>query len=62
MRIIEAAIDLGLPLQINSTISRRTLAISRRWRRASAEFPLTLWALFFLIRTGRGAASSRSPT
>jgi len=55
MRIIEAAIDLGLPLQINSTISRRTLADFEATAARVAEFPLTLWALFFLIQTGRGA-------
>ncbi len=56
MRIIDAAIDLGLPLQINSTISRLTLphlgALAARMR----EMPVTLWALFFLIQTGRGAS------
>jgi radical SAM protein len=55
MRIIEATIDLGLPLQINSTISRRTLADFEAMAAQVAEFPLTLWALFFLIQTGRGA-------
>jgi radical SAM protein len=55
MRIIEATIDLGLPLQINSTISRRTLADFEPMVARVAEFPLTLWAIFFLIQTGRGA-------
>jgi AdoMet-dependent heme synthase len=55
MRIIEAAIDLGLPLQINSTISRRTLGYFEAMAARVAEFPLTLWALFFLIQTGRGS-------
>ena len=56
MRIIESAIDLGLPLQINSTISRRTLSDFEAMAARVAEFPLTLWALFFLIQTGRGAS------
>jgi AdoMet-dependent heme synthase len=55
MRIIEAAIDLGLPLQINSTISRLTLPTLEAMAARVAEFPLALWALFFLIQTGRGA-------
>ena len=55
MRIIEAAIDLGLPLQINSTISRRTLGDFEAMTARVSEFPLTLWALFFLIQTGRGS-------
>jgi AdoMet-dependent heme synthase len=56
MRIIESAIALGLPLQINSTISRRTLSDFEAMAARVAEFPLTLWALFFLIQTGRGAS------
>ena len=56
MRIIDAAIDLGLPLQINSTISRMTLPHLEAMAARVAQFPLTLWALFFLIQTGRGAS------
>jgi radical SAM protein len=56
MRIIEAALDLDLPLQINSTISRLTLPHLEALASRVAEWPLTLWALFFLIQTGRGAA------
>ena len=56
LRIIEAAADLGLPLQINTTISRTTLPHLEAMADRVAGFPLTLWALFFLIRTGRGAS------
>jgi AdoMet-dependent heme synthase len=56
MRIIESAIDLGLPLQINSTISRLTLADLPAMAKRVAELPVTLWALFFLIQTGRGSS------
>lgn len=56
MRIIESTVDLGLPLQINSTVSRMTLPSLVAMARRVAELPVTLWALFFLIRTGRGAA------
>jgi radical SAM protein len=55
MRIIESAIDLGLPLQINSTISKLTLPYLEAMAFRMSELPLTLWALFFLIQTGRGA-------
>ncbi len=55
MRIIEAATELELPLQINSTISRTTLPHLEAMAARVAQFPLTLWALFFLIQTGRGA-------
>jgi radical SAM protein len=56
IKIIEAAVDLGLPLQINSTISRRTLADVPRMAARVAEYPISLWAVFFLIQTGRGAS------
>jgi AdoMet-dependent heme synthase len=55
LRIIDAAIGLGLPLQINSTISRLTLPSLEPLAARMAELPVTLWALFFLIQTGRGA-------
>src|SRR5262245_66592728 len=53
MRIIESAIDLGLPLQINSTISRMTLPYLEAMAHRMSELPVTLWAVFFLIQTGR---------
>ena len=56
MQIIEAAMDLGIPLQINTTLGRLTYphfpALVDRVR----ELPVVLWAVFFLIATGRGAA------
>ena len=56
MNIIEAAIDLDLSLQINTTISRLTLPRLEAMAARVAEFPLSLWALFFLVQTGRGAS------
>jgi radical SAM protein len=56
MRIIEATLDLGLPLQINSTISRRTLPYLEAMAEQMSHLPVTLWAAFFLIQTGRGAS------
>lgn len=56
MRILDDARDLGLPLQINTTVSRRTVldlpAIAEVVERAGA----VLWALFFLIPVGRARA------
>jgi len=54
MRIIDTTIDLGLPLQINSTVCRMTLPHLEAMAARMDELPLTLWALFFLIQTGRG--------
>jgi MoaA/NifB/PqqE/SkfB family radical SAM enzyme len=56
MRILDDARDLGLPLQINTTVSRRTVldlpAVAEVVERAGA----VLWALFFLIPVGRARA------
>ncbi len=55
MRIIESARALGLPLQINSTVSRLTLPYLTAMAERVSALEVTLWALFFLIQTGRGA-------
>jgi radical SAM protein len=54
MRIIEAAADLGIPLQINSTIARLTYPHLEGMAARVRELPIVLWAVFFLIATGRG--------
>jgi MoaA/NifB/PqqE/SkfB family radical SAM enzyme len=57
MRILGDARGLGLPLQINTTVSRETVddlpAIAETVARAGA----VLWALFFLIPVGRANAA-----
>jgi AdoMet-dependent heme synthase len=55
MKIVDAVIDLGLPLQINSTVSRLTLPRLPELAALVGTLPLTLWAAFFLVQTGRGA-------
>ncbi len=56
MKIIEATVDLGLSLQVNTTISRQTLPTLERTAARVARLPLALWAAFFLVQTGRGAS------
>jgi radical SAM protein with 4Fe4S-binding SPASM domain len=56
MKIIEAAIELDLPLQINTTMSRMTRPFIESMARRVREWPIALWAIFFLVRTGRGAS------
>ena len=56
LRIIEHTADLGLPLQINTTVSRTTLPTLEAMYARVRDFPLTLWAVFFLVQTGRGAS------
>jgi radical SAM protein len=56
VKIIEAATDLGIPLQINSTVGRLTYPHLQAMAGRMRELPIVLWAVFFLIATGRGAA------
>ena len=56
MKIIQAAMDLELPLQINTTMSRLTRPFVESMASRIREFPIALWAVFFLVRTGRGAS------
>src|SRR5262249_10148525 len=48
--------DLGMPLQINSTIGRLTYPHLDAMIERVRALPIALWAVFFLIATGRGAA------
>ncbi len=56
MKIIEAAAELGIPLQINSTLGRLTLPDLPAMATRVSELPIVLWAVFFLIQTGRGTS------
>jgi radical SAM protein with 4Fe4S-binding SPASM domain len=56
MKIVDAVLGLDLPLQINSTISRVTLPNLKAMATRVSELQVTLWAVFFLVQMGRGAA------
>ena len=56
LAIVERARALGLPLQINTTVSSRTVADLPELARQVETFGVALWALFFLIPVGRGRA------
>ena len=56
MKIIDAVTELGIPLQINTTVARITLPQLEAMAQRMRELPVVLWAVFFLIATGRGAA------
>ena len=56
MKIIEAAAGLGLPLQINTTLGRLTYPHLAAMAERVQQLPIVLWAVFFLIQTGRGAS------
>jgi radical SAM protein len=57
MRIIARAGALGIPLQINTTVCRRTRADLPALAAQIPSFGAVLWALFFLIPVGRAQAS-----
>ncbi|HSE04714.1 MAG TPA: radical SAM protein [Methylomirabilota bacterium] len=56
MRIIEQARELGLGLQINTTVCRQTVDELPALVDRVASFGALLWALFFLIPVGRAQA------
>jgi radical SAM protein with 4Fe4S-binding SPASM domain len=53
MRIIDDARELGLPLQINTTVSRETVVDLPAIAEVVEGTGAVLWALFFLIPVGR---------
>lgn len=54
LQAIRWAHEVGLPLQINSTVSRHNLADFDALAYLIETFSLVLWSVFFLIPTGRG--------
>lgn len=54
IRAIAAARDNGIPVQINSTVSKRTAADLPRMAETLAKYPnIVMWSVFFLVPTGR---------
>ena len=51
---IRSAGSLGLPIQINTTITRRNLADFESMVSLMQTFEMVLWSVFFLVPTGRG--------
>lgn len=54
LRGIRAAKSIGLPLQINTTVSEETYPKLEEIGDIVAEADVFRWALFFLVRTGQG--------
>src|SRR5450631_1271851 len=46
--------DIGLPVQINTTFSRRNIAEIDKIVSLMEKLKITLWSVFFLVPTGRG--------
>lgn len=54
MRIIRWANAMGLPVQINTTVTRYNLADLEALARVLEGMRIVLWSVFFLVPTGRG--------
>jgi radical SAM protein len=54
LRAIRWARELGLPVQINTTITRRNLADFDAMVRLLETLDIAMWSVFFLVPTGRG--------
>jgi radical SAM protein with 4Fe4S-binding SPASM domain len=54
LRAIRWARELGLPVQINTTITRRNLDDFDAMVRLLESLDIAMWSVFFLVPTGRG--------
>jgi radical SAM protein len=54
VRALRAAVDTGLPVQVNTLVCRETVDDLPRIYGFLTGFPIVRWSLFFLIRVGRG--------
>ena len=59
IRSLKAALDAGLTIQVNTTISRWNIGDIDALVDLMQELGLTLWAVFFLVPTGRGEESDQ---
>ncbi|MFW6002797.1 MAG: TIGR04053 family radical SAM/SPASM domain-containing protein [Halanaeroarchaeum sp.] len=54
LRAAKAAADVGVPLQVNTTVSRGTVHHLRALADLVEELGAVLWSVFFLVPVGRG--------
>lgn len=54
MKIIDSAQAVGLPVQVNSTVTRQNLSDLPEVAYLIKRFGIALWAVCFLVPTGRG--------
>jgi radical SAM protein len=57
LRAIRAANREGIPVQINTTVTRRTIDDLPRMVELLTELGIAMWSVFFLVPTGRGKKS-----
>lgn len=54
MQAIQAAHDVGLPVQINTTMTRYNFSDFSNLVQKMIDLKIALWSVFFLVPTGRG--------
>lgn len=59
LEVIRVAREAGLPVQINTTVSRHNLADLPAMADLLAGLDIVLWSVFFLVPVGRGQADQR---
>ncbi|HEY3052198.1 MAG TPA: TIGR04053 family radical SAM/SPASM domain-containing protein [Thermoanaerobaculia bacterium] len=57
LRAIRAAKRLDIPVQVNTTVARRTIADLPRMVEVLDELGIVMWSVFFLVPTGRAKSS-----
>ncbi len=57
LQAVRWAREIGLPVQINTTITRRNLQHLDTMIALMEQLDIVLWSVFFLVPTGRGATS-----
>ncbi len=57
--LIRQAKDIGLPVQVNTTISKRNVNQVDLIAQCLSDLGITLWSVFFLVPVGRGASEER---
>jgi radical SAM protein with 4Fe4S-binding SPASM domain len=58
LRAIEAARENGIPVQINSTVTKRTAADMPKLAELLAKYDnIVMWSVFFVVPTGRAKTS-----
>jgi radical SAM protein len=59
LEILRDARAIGMPVQVNTTITRRNVRQVDQIAELLATLDITLWSVFFLIPVGRGMAEQR---
>jgi len=59
LEIMERAIEVGLPVQINTTLAQHNVGQIQQIAQLLDRYAIVLWSVFFLIPTGRGLAGER---